>query len=84
METLEKLKKILREAFPPPATLELDDDDGIIGVLISTRFEDMESIDRQNMIWDILDKALTKKEKRQILTIVATTPKEYAFHTAKE
>ena len=82
MATLEeKIKTALEQQFPPPSSkLEIDPEDGIIGILISPRFEGVEFIDRQNMIWDILDPLLSNEEKRQIHTIVATTEEEYAGH----
>lgn len=77
----EKVKSLLEKAFPK-ATLELQDDDGIIGVLVSDEFEELEAIDRQDKIWDVLDRALTPEEKRQVLTIVAATPEEHVGHTS--
>ena len=49
-----KLEKLLVQRFPPPATIRLEDHDGIIGVITSAQFADMEPIDRQALIGDIL------------------------------
>ncbi len=81
-ELAEKVKRILRNAFPRLDSLEIHDDDGIIGVLVSPMFEGLESIDRQNMIWDALDRNLEPDEKRQIQIIVAATPEEHMGHLA--
>jgi hypothetical protein len=41
----------------------------------------MEAIDRQEMIWSVLDQSLTREEKQQIQVIVAATPAEHLAHT---
>ena len=82
MELLEKVRALLLKEFPPPDKVELDDDNGIIGAVISRRFEGLESIDRINIIWDLLDKNLTRNERRRVVTIVAVTPIEEIAHRA--
>jgi hypothetical protein len=82
VEIVEKVKTILIELFPPPAKVELWDEDGIIGTVTSPRFQDMEPIDRINLIWDALDKGLTPEERRRVVTIVAATPQEEIAYTA--
>jgi hypothetical protein len=78
-----KLKRILAEAFPAPDRIELRIHDGIVGIITSARFRNMDTMDRQDLIHDILEKhGLSKDEMRQILVIVAVTPEEHAFHTA--
>ncbi len=62
--------------FPCGTSLNIRDDDGIIGVLVSAEFEGLEAIDRQNRIWDVLERSLTPEEQRQIQIIVAATPTE--------
>ena len=47
---LRKLKKLLTETFPPPATIRLEEHDGIVGVITSAEFARMETIDRQELI----------------------------------
>jgi acid stress-induced BolA-like protein IbaG/YrbA len=81
-ELAEKVKRILRSAFPRLDSLDIHDDDGIIGVLVSPEFEGLESIDRQDRIWDALDRNLEPDEKRQIQIIVAATPEEHMGHLA--
>jgi stress-induced morphogen len=74
---LTRVETLLREAFPPPdQILRLEDDDGIIGVVASGRFRGLEGIDRQNMIWDVLDARLTPEQRRRIVIIAAVTPEE--------
>jgi len=77
-----KLNDLLREKFPAPDLIELEDDKGIIGTIISTRFKNMEMMDRVNLIWDFLDENLTKEERRKIVLIIAMTPKERLLHSS--
>jgi len=79
-ELAAKVDRVLRDAFPGLESLDIQDDDGIIGVLVSEKFEGLEAIDRQNVIWDVLDQALEPDEKRQIQIIVAATPEEHIGH----
>lgn len=80
-DVVEKLRGILCAEFPPPATIRLDDDDGIIGVVVSPRFKGMDAMDRVNLIWDLLGAQLTPEERRRVLTVVGATPEEEIFHS---
>ena len=79
-----KLKRTLSRNFPPPATVKLEDHDGIIGVITSTTFAGMETIDRQNLIGEIIDKHLNSTERRQVQVIVGVTPDEGTGYLAGE
>ena len=85
MELVEKIKGVLVAAFPPPATVNIEDDDrleGIIGWVASPRFEGMEIIDRIDLLWGVLNKELTREERRRVVAIVAVTPFEEVAHSA--
>ena len=69
-----KLEKVLVKQFPSPATVKLEDLDGIIGVITSAKFAGMVSIDRQSMIGEIVETHLS--ERRQVQVIVGVTPDE--------
>jgi hypothetical protein len=71
-----KLKRVLEEHFPPPDKVELRDDDRIIGVITSRRFRRMDTMQRQDLIHDILAANLTPQERRHVLLIVGVTPEE--------
>jgi len=71
-----KVRKVLAEQFPAPATVKLEDHDGIIGVITSASFAGMETIDRQNRIGGILQKHLAPEELRRVQVIVGVTPEE--------
>jgi len=73
---LRKLEKALTKRFPSPATVKLEEHDGIIGVITSPSFAGMETIDRQNLIGDILASSLTAAERRRVQVIVGVTPDE--------
>jgi hypothetical protein len=60
--------------------VRLDDDDGISGFVVSRRFENMSTLDRQQLIDEILRNGpdpLSPEEQRQILVIAGLTPTEY-------
>lgn len=79
---MKKLHDLLRKKFPPPAEIELEDDKGIIGTIISNQFKHMETMDRVNLIWDYLEENLTKEERRKIVIIIAMTPREKLLHSS--
>jgi hypothetical protein len=81
MDLVERLRAILTRYFPPPDRVSLEDDDGIIGSVVSSQFEDVEMMDRINMIWDRLDPVLTPEERRRVVLIVAATPEEEAAYS---
>ena len=84
MAVVQKLKKILKERFPPPDKVTLRDDDGIIGVVTSGRFRRMDTMQRQDLIHDLLATHLTGQERRHVLLIVAVTPEEEAANAGNE
>ena len=71
-----KLEKVLTERFPAPATIRLEDLDGIIGVITSTEFAGMDGMDRQDLIGEIIEPRLSLEERRRIQVIVGVTPEE--------
>lgn len=83
METVvKKVERLLRRAFPRPDKVVLEDDDGILGRVVSSRFNGMDSMDRINIIWDLFEEKLTDDERRQIVHISAMTPIEEKAHQA--
>ncbi len=76
-----KVKAILRESFPLPDQVKLKEDNGILGMVISQRFEGLEPIERLNMVWKVLNEKLTLQESRQIVTLLAVTPEEELVHS---
>jgi hypothetical protein len=75
---------VLTERFPSPATIKLEDHDGIIGVITSPGFAEMETIDRQNLIGDIIATNLSREERRRVQVIVGVTPDEGTGYLAGE
>jgi stress-induced morphogen len=76
MAVARKLKKILEKSFPTPDKVNLRDEDGIIGIVTSKRFRRMDTMQRQDLIHDILTANLTPEERRHVLIIVCVTPEE--------
>jgi stress-induced morphogen len=81
---LRRLKEALAQQFPAPATIRLEDHDGIIGVITSARFAGMETIDRQHLIGDIVETHLSPEERRRVQVIVGVTPDEGTGYLAGE
>ncbi len=79
-----KLEKALTREFPPPATVKLDEHDGIIGVVTSDEFAGIESLDRQHRIGRIVDGNLSPEERQRVQVIVAVTPDEEVGYTSGE
>jgi hypothetical protein len=73
---LRKLEKVLSRRFPAPATIRLEDHDGIIGVVTSAKFARMDSIHRQNLLGDLVEACLNPEERRRVQIIVGVTPEE--------
>jgi len=46
------------------------------GVVVSKSFDGKSQIDRQNMIWDHLEKKLGKAKARKIIAVLTLTPAE--------
>jgi hypothetical protein len=84
MAVILKLKKILEESFPPPDKVNLRDEDGIIGVVTSKRFRRLDSMQRYDLIHDILTKNLTGAERKQVVIIVGVTPEEEIAYSTDE
>ena len=79
MEITDKIISAFREPLHPEF-IRLDDDDGISGYVVSSRFEEMSTLDRQQLIDEALLGAadpLSSEEQRQILMIAGLTPLEY-------
>jgi stress-induced morphogen len=75
----EKVTKALRQ-YLHPDHIELEDDGGISGFVVSPQFHRLPSLERQKLIHNALRDAsskLTKAELREVLAIAALTPAEY-------
>jgi hypothetical protein len=78
---LKKVTRIFTKEFRPPNRVDLWDEDGVFGIIVSNRFKGTESMDRVNIIWDLLEEHLTEKERSRIVTIVGVTPLEENLHS---
>ena len=48
----------------------------LAGFIISKSFENMDQIDRQNKIWDYMEKTLKTDELNNVIRLIAVTPDE--------
>ncbi|HEV3004289.1 MAG TPA: hypothetical protein VGX78_07490 [Pirellulales bacterium] len=84
MDLRTKVERSLRRAFKP-SRLDLDDEDGISGYVVSEEFRGVEPFDRQTMIDKALRSApgpLTARELRRVIAVAALTPEEYVAYSA--
>lgn len=71
-----KLKRILSKRFPPPATVKLDEHNGVFGVVRSAEFVKMDVAERLDLIGDLMVSHLSREEREQVLIVVCVTPEE--------
>jgi acid stress-induced BolA-like protein IbaG/YrbA len=86
MGVQEKVERALRHSLGAEVVVDLEDDDGIIGVVVSSKFRRMEPMDRQTIIDKALrsaPEALTQEEMRRVIVIAPLTPEEHAAYSAR-
>ena len=79
MDLKQKVTEALRRALHPDR-IQLEDDDGISGIVVAAQFRRMPSLERQLLIHNALRGSslkFTKAEIRQVLAIAGLTPAEY-------
>lgn len=80
MDLQEKVAVALRKSLHPEH-IELENDDGVSGFVVSEKFRGLTAIDRQTLIDNALRRSsvkFSKAELRQVLAIAALTQAEYA------
>lgn len=84
MELVEKITQALAQAIDIEH-IKLEDDDGVIGYVVSSNFNGMEFVDRQMTIQRALRGGavpLSRAELRRIGAIAALTPDEFLVWSA--
>ena len=74
-----RIRVLLHDEFPDAERLQFDrNSDGrtISGCVVSSDFGELDNADRQDRLWDILEKNLSIDEQSRILSIMAYTPEE--------
>ena len=77
-QTKEKIRKILRQAFPED-TVDVSDgyNENIHIVVMSREFDNKGEKEKQEYLWSLIDKSnLTKEEKSMISLIIPLSPSE--------
>jgi stress-induced morphogen len=75
----EKVEESLRRHFLPEL-VQLNDDEGVYGVVVSSQFRGKSALERQKMIHKALTDSsmeFSKPELRRVLAIAALTSAEY-------
>jgi len=78
-----KVDTILREAYPgAEVTLSWPEDEGedgkLLGIVVGEQFDGHDHFERQQMLWKVLRRKLTRAEQVRISAIFAETPAEKA------
>jgi len=76
-----QVRTILYDEFPEAEAVKLDlnkEDGKISGYIVCKDFNGMEDADRQDQLWDVLEKNLSIAEQSRILSVIALTPDEKA------
>ena len=79
MDLRKKVEDVLRRTFDVEE-IDLQDDEGVYGVVVSPQFRGMPVLERQTLVETALRKGphkLTKAELRHVLAIAPLTPAEY-------
>lgn len=80
MDLREKVASALHESLKLDH-IQLEDDDGISGIIVSAQFRGVSAMDRQMLVPNALRKSsvkLTRADLSRILAIAPLTPAEYA------
>ncbi len=78
MEKIEEIKKVFEKLGLKELEMDIEESDSgkIGGFIVSKSFEGMSQIDRQNYIWDYLEKQLSEEKHKKIRAILTFTPAE--------
>ena len=76
---MRKLARALREEFDAEVEIEVSPGDAVTGdrfrfAVVSPRFRRIHHLKRQDLIWDVVDKLLTREEAFSVLMILAYSP----------
>ena len=71
-----KVARILRQEFPRPGIVSLQDEDRIFGIVISSRFRGVNARRRVKLIDDVLEDRLTPDERKRIEFVIGVAPEE--------
>ena len=80
----EKVEKALTDSasgiIDPVVELEQTSSYKVGGLIISNTFSDMDQLDRQNKIWNCLERVLQQEELLNIVSLITVTPDEADIH----
>jgi len=78
MEKIEEIKKVFEKLELEELEIDIEESGSgkIGGFIVSKSFEGMSQIDRQNYIWDYLEKQLSEEKHKKIRAILTLTPAE--------
>ena len=78
MGKIEEIKKVFEKLGLEELEIDIEENSSgkIGGFVVSKSFQGMSQIDRQNYIWDHLEKQLSEEKHKKIRAILTLTPAE--------
>jgi len=78
MERIEEIKRVLEKLGLEKLEIDMEESVSgkIGGFIVSKSFEGMSQLERQNYIWDHLEKELSEEKHKRIRIILTLTPEE--------
>jgi acid stress-induced BolA-like protein IbaG/YrbA len=78
MEKIEEIKRALEKLELEELEIDMEESGSgkIGGFIVSKSFEGMSQTERQNYIWDHLEKELSEEKHKRIRVILTLTPEE--------
>ena len=78
MENIEKIKRVLEKLRLEELEIDMEESGSgkIGGFIVSKIFEGMSQLERQNYIWDHLEKELNEEQHKRIRLVLTLTPEE--------
>ncbi|QTA83382.1 BolA-like domain-containing protein [Desulfonema limicola] len=78
MENIEEIKRVLKKLGLKELEIDMEESSSgkIGGFIVSKIFEGMSQLERQNYIWNHLEKELNEEQHKRIRLILTLTPGE--------
>ena len=78
MKNIKEIKRVLKKLGLGELEIDMEESDSgkVGGFVVSKMFEGMSQLERQNYIWDHLEKELNEEQHRRIRLLLTLTPEE--------
>jgi acid stress-induced BolA-like protein IbaG/YrbA len=78
MERIAEIEKVFERLGLEKLEIDMEESGSgkIVGFVVSKSFEGMSQTERQNYVWDHLEKELSEEQHKRIRVIITMTPEE--------